>query len=138
MALHLIKLCVGVADVAELERWQRLRLKQTGQVHHVTRMRPRRAGEITDGGSLYWVIRGKIAVRQKISAIEPFDDDEGVSRCRLVFVPELVPVRPFPKRPFQGWRYLAEHDAPPDLPGSGAEKDMPQAMREELVKLGLL
>ena len=60
MALHLVKLCVGVSEVQELADWQELRLKQNRRLFHVTRMVPRRRAEILDGGSLYWVIRAMI------------------------------------------------------------------------------
>ena len=99
---------------------------------------PKRKSEVLDGGSIYWVIRGLISVRQRIVAIEPFTDDEGIERCKLVFDRDLVPVRPAPRRAFQGWRYLEADDAPPDvktLPGSGELSD---TMRAELAALGLL
>ena len=70
MALHLIKLCVGCDSVADLEDWirQKRKAKRTGKHEHVhrTRMVPKRAEELTDGGSLYWVISGEIACRQRI------------------------------------------------------------------------
>ena len=101
-------------------------------------MVPRRAKEILDGGSLYWVINGMITVRQRIVAIEPFVDDDGVKRCRLELNPELVPVRPVPRRPFQGWRYLKDEDAPPDMDIADGEEDLPEDMRRDLGSLGLL
>jgi hypothetical protein len=101
-------------------------------------MVPKRAGEIVaGGGSIYWVIRRLVLVRQRITAIEPFTDEEGIERCKLVFDPELVPVRPVPRRPFQGWRYLEAADAPPDLAGA-ASGDLSDAMRADLAALGLL
>jgi hypothetical protein len=81
------------------------------RVYHVTRMVPTRAAELVDGGSMYWVIRGAVLVRQRIEAVERYTDEEGIGRCKLVFDPELVPVRPVPRRAFQGWRYLS----PPTL-----------------------
>lgn len=138
MPLHLIKLCVGVGEIGELAEWQKLRLKQARRVFHVTRMIPRRSAEIVDGGSIYWVIKAKIAVRQRIVEIEPFSDEDGIKRCRLIFNPELIPVRPVPRRAFQGWRYLKDEDAPPDLALSQADAEMPAKMRNELVELGLL
>ena len=138
MTVHLIKLCVGVSDVEELADWQERRLRQSGRVFHVTRMVPARAGELIDGGSIYWVIRGAVLVRQRIDAVERFTDDEGIARCKLVFEPELVPVRPVPRRAFQGWRYLDPADAPPDLPPNLAGDDLPPKLRAELAALGLL
>ena len=143
MPLHLIKLCVGVDTVQDLEDWiiekrRKTRGKKTEHIH-TTRMVPKRADELTDGGSLYWVIRGEILCRQRILAVRPFVDGEGVGRCRIVLEPKVVTVEPRPYRAFQGWRYLPAKDAPGDLsraaPGIAA---MPEPLRRELRGLGLL
>ena len=113
MPLHLIKLCVGADSVRDLEDWIKQRLKEKRKrgekpEHiHRTRMVPKRAEELVDGGSLYWVIRGEIACRQRIRDIRPFRDKEGIGRCGLVLDPKVVLVAPRPFRAFQGWRYLA-------------------------------
>ena len=138
MTVHLIKLCVGVSEVEELAEWQARRAKQSKGVWHVTRMVPTRAAELVDGGSMYWVIRGSVLVRQRIEAVERYTDEEGIGRCKLVFDPELVPVRPVPRRAFQGWRYLSEADVPPDLPSSPAGDELPPKLRADLAALGLL
>ena len=145
MPLHLIKLAVGCDSVTELKGWIAERMKTAKkkglpQRHvHVTRMAPKRVDDILAGGSLYWVIRGQIMCREKIAAIRPFVDKEGVGRCRVVLVPKVVLVEPRPFRAFQGWRYLEPRDAPRDLdraaPGA---RDMPEGMRRELTQLGLL
>ena len=145
MTLHLIKLCVGADSVDDLKSWIKKRLadkKKKGEKPehiHVTRMVPKRSDELLDGGSLFWVIRGQIMCRQPLRAIRPYVDKEGVGRCRLVLGPKVVLVEPRPFRAFQGWRYLAEKDAPRDLdraaPGA---RDMPEDMRRELRGLGLL
>jgi hypothetical protein len=145
VALHLIKLCVGCDSVGELETWIRARLKDRrkrglSREHlHRTRMVPKRADELLDGGSLYWVIRGEVMCRQRLIDIRPFVDKEGVGRCHLVLEPKLTLVEPRPRRAFQGWRYLEAKDCPRDLaraaPGS---KNMPEALRRELRELGLL
>ena len=137
MTLHLVKLCVGVDEVPELADWQRRRRREKKRVYHVTRMMPRRAAEILAGGSIYWVIRGLILVRQRIIAIEPFVDDDEIERCKLVFDPALVAVQPQPRRAFQGWRYLDGDDAPVDIKGS-ADAALPAKLRAELAALGLL
>ena len=116
MTVHILKLCVGVNEIPELVEWQALRMRTVGKIWHITRMMPKRADEIIAGGSLYWVIKGMVAVRQRIVEIEQFQDDEGIWRCKFIFDEELVPVRPQPRRPFQGWRYLSDEDAPHDLP----------------------
>jgi hypothetical protein len=145
VALHLIKLCVGCDSVQDLEAWIRTRLKERkrrglAREHvHTTRMVPKRSDELTDGGSLYWVIRGEIACRQRILDVRPFVDKDGISRCRLVLEPKVRRVEPRPRRPFQGWRYLEPKDAPRDLePAAPGAKAMPEALRRELRDLGLL
>jgi hypothetical protein len=102
-------------------------------------MTPKRVDEILAGGSLYWVIRGEIAAREKILAIEPFRDRDGIGRCRLVMQPKVIAVLPRPMRPFQGWRYFAQTDVPADLKSAGAGvAAMPEPLRRELRDLGLL
>src|SRR5580704_9026742 len=128
MSLHLIKLCVGAESIEDLEQWIEQRIRE----------RPKRGAELLDGGSLYWVIRGQVAARQELRDIETFTDSEGIGRCRLWMTPEVVPVLPRPYRPFQGWRYLAPADAPPDLGGQGDVAEMPEELRRELSVLGLL
>ena len=145
MPLHLIKLAVGCDSVKELKGWVAERMKTAKHKGlprhhiHITRMTPKRDQEILAGGSLYWVIRGEIAAREKIIAIEPFRDRDGIGRCRLVMQPKVIAVSPRPMRPFQGWRYFAEDVAPPDLGKSAASiAAMPEPLRRELRDLGLL
>jgi hypothetical protein len=146
MPLHLIKLAVGCESVKELKEWTAERMlaaKKNGlpQHHiHITRMAPKRVEEILAGGSLYWVIRGEVAAREKVIAIEPFRDKDGIGRCRLVMQPKIVVVSPRPMRPFQGWRYLTPEDAPVDLGKASAAgvAAMPEPLRRELRDLGLL
>jgi hypothetical protein len=145
MALHLIKLCVGADSVRDLESWIKQRLKdkrkrgEKPEHIHRTRMVPKRATELVDGGSLYWVIRGEIACRQRIRDVRPYRDKDGVGSCGLVLDPKVLLVAPRPFRAFQGWRYLAAKDAPRDLdkvaPGAAA---MPEKLRRELRELGLM
>jgi hypothetical protein len=139
MALNLIKLCVGANDIEDLDRWIAEAKAGRDTLDHVTRMFPKRRDEIVGGGSLYWVIRGLILCRQPIADLVAITGADGISRCRIDFKPKIVPVRPTPRRAFQGWRYLEEADAPPDLPKSGAaSKGMSEKMRRELSELGLL
>jgi hypothetical protein len=144
MPLHLIKLCVGAESIEDLEQWIAERVaerKKRGEPPlslHVTRMTPRRGEELLDGGSLYWVIRGQLSARQPLVGIEPFTDADGIGRCRLWLDPKVVPTSPRPCRPFQGWRYLAPDDAPPDLRGRADVARMPETLRRELSALGLL
>ncbi|MDB5650416.1 MAG: hypothetical protein JWL62_1936 [Hyphomicrobiales bacterium] len=145
MALHLLKLCVGAESIRDLEDWIAMRLAEKRRVggvaeqFHTTRMVPKRAEELLDGGSLFWVIKGQISARQDLRDIRPFVDSEGISRCHLVLEPTVVPVMPRPCRPFQGWRYLKPEEAPKDLgAGAGELAEMPEELRRELRELGLL
>jgi len=145
MPLHLIKLCVGCDSVADLEDWIKQKFKEKKKRRqklehiHTTRMVPKRADELIAGGSLYWVIRGQITCRERILAIRPFTDKDGIGRCRVVLDGKLVLVEPRPRSAFQGWRYLEAKNAPRDLSRAapGAAK-MPEQMRRELRELGLL
>lgn len=145
MPLHLIKLCVGADSVRDLKDWIKEKLKEKRKRRekpehvHRTRMVPKRAAELVDGGSLYWVIRGEVMCRQRIKAIRPFVDKDGVGRCGVVLDPKVVLVAPRPYRAFQGWRYLEAKDAPRDLDkvAKGAAL-MPEKMRRELRELGLM
>ena len=145
MTLHLIKLCVGADSLDDLRQWMKARMLEAKRCGaplrhaHVTRMAPKRSEEILDGGSLYWVIKGQIAARQRIIGIEPVRDSDGIGRCRLWLDGEVVAVAPRAMRPFQGWRYYEPKSAPPDLdetqPGFA---EMSEALRRELARLGLL
>jgi hypothetical protein len=140
MALHMIKLCVGVDNVDELSEWQVKRAKEqkkkgkSPNPFHDTRMFPKRAAEMLDGGSLYWVIKHFTIVRQRIVGLEEVKDKDGKPMCRIHLDPELVRTSPRKKRPFQGWRYLEPGDAPADLSGKGPalSADLEQALKEAL------
>jgi hypothetical protein len=137
MPLHLIKLCVGIGDVDELKEWRAERRKREKRCLHHTRQWPKRAAEVLDGGSLFWVIRGQVQIRQRIIGFHHNLDEGGRAFCTIEMDHEIVPVRWRPWRPFQGWRYLEAKDAPPDdIYGVGA--DMPPQMVKELRELGLL
>ena len=139
--LHLIKLSVGPKDVAQLRAIQERRAVADPPLRHQTRMMPKRAAEITAGGSIYWVVAGFVQVRQRI--LDIIDDawDDGSACAGLVLDPVLVPVAARQMKPFQGWRYLDPAAAPPDVAAltaaEGAEA-MPERMRAELRALGLL
>jgi hypothetical protein len=141
MPLHLIKLAVGAESFADMEAWQAQRLQELVQqgkkpeMIHITRSTPKRAAEVLNGGSLYWVIKGVICARQRLLELRPIVYNDA-PHCGLVYDKELIRVVPRPHRPFQGWRYLDPKDAPPDLATLGeAENDK---MLRELAELGLL
>ena len=130
--LHIMKLCVGVADPAELRAWQ------TQPLRHLTRHMPRRASEIVGAGSLYWVINGTMLLRQPIVGIEPSTRHDGSACAALLLDPALIPVRARPVKAFQGWRYLRAEDAPEDITAGSVEADMPYALAQQLRELCLL
>jgi hypothetical protein len=129
VALHLIKLAVGAGDPADLFAWAERR----GPVVH-TRMTPKRVEEILDGGSLYWVIKGTVLVRMPIVGVET-TGPKGNTRCQILLAANPVLTAPMPKRAFQGWRYLAEADAPADLLQAGGE-GIPTELAKQLRELG--
>jgi hypothetical protein len=130
LPLHMIKLCVGVSDVEWLE--SRAKSGKPSIVH--TRMTPKRAAEIEDGGSLYWVIKGVVACRQPILDIRTLGEGKA-SRCEITLEPRVIRTAPLGRRPFQGWRYLEPKDTPADLTTVDAG-DMPSELVEQLRELG--
>ena len=145
MPLNIVKLCVGVATIEELAAWQKDHVREqkargeTPRVFHATLQRPKREAEVLGGGSLYWVIKGVIQVRQSITGLEDGAREDGSPCCHILLDPKLVPVRPVPRRAFQGWRYLTDEDAPKDLDRSArTEGTLSPEMRRALIDLGLL
>lgn len=144
MTVHLIKLAVGIDSFSLLAERQAARMSEAAgtaepRLRHLTRSTPRRSDEILDGGSIYWVIKRSIRARQRIVDIDSTVNHKGLPRCALILDPELVPVRARPCRPFQGWRYLEQKDAPVDAIGFQDDADeLPAEMAEELRQLGLL
>jgi hypothetical protein len=139
MTIHLIKLSVGVTDVAHLQSIQSRRLEATGQVFHRTRMWPKRQADLLDGGSIYWVIRGSVLARQRVLGLHDDIDEDGQRRCRLELDRKLVETCRQPQRAFQGWRYLDPAAAPADLADTAGQGDeLPPHLVEELKRLGLL
>ena len=143
MALHLIKMSVGSESFASLDQWQ----KKAAFKHpsgakafvHGTTMRPARWEELTDGGSIYWVVKGFVIGRNPLAAIEYDDSKQGRQRCSLVCALPMIPVAPRRHRAFQGWRYLRGKDAPPDMTRRDIRKsDLPPGLAGELSDLGLL
>jgi hypothetical protein len=145
MTLNLVKLCVGCTSIEDLAAWIDFRLDERrsaglpAEQFHTTRMVPKRAEELLDGGSLYWVIKGNIQCRQRLTDLRTFTDDEGISRCNLVLEPRIIVTEWQPRRAFQGWRYLTSEDSPPDEGrGRTGRTKLPPELRNELASLGLL
>jgi hypothetical protein len=139
MTLNLIKLAVGVDDLAHLAQVEKERKRERGRYGFFTRNMPKRADELLDGGSIYWVIKGQVRVRQLLKKFHPKEDEEGRGYVIVEYDRALVPVIPRRHRPFQGWRYLEGKDAPRDLPkGHKGDDELPPSLAEELRELGLL
>lgn len=142
MAVHLLKLFIDARSPAELAAFQARRLAELAaagrrpELVHLTRSVPRRAAELLDGGSIYWVLGGVVAARQRMLALRPAERG-GAPCCALVFDRDLIPVEPRPHRPFQGWRYLRPEDAPPDSAPRRHDGDLPDTLRRDLARLGL-
>lgn len=143
MTLHLVKLAVGMEDFAGFDRRVAARVAQARRegnplvMRHLTRHTPRRAAQLLDGGSLYWVVKGFICARQRLMAVEPLHDHQG-GRCALVLEGILIRTVACPHRPFQGWRYLNPEKAPPDAASGSSVGPLPEALASELEWLGLL
>lgn len=138
--LNLIKICVGAETVEDLLTWQRHpRAKgPDGMPTHVTRMWPKRADELLDGGSLYWVFKGAILARQRILRLDEVWGGDGITRCGIVLDPDVTRTVAATRRPFQGWRYLKQEDAPADLPKARAGDDsLPPDLDAMLAQIGL-
>ena len=126
----MIKLCVGVAHVETLER----RAAKGQWLTVNTRMTPKRADEIEDGGSLFWVMKGSVTCRMPILDISTKGEGKAKS-CLIKLSPEVIQTAPQARRPFQGWRYLEPKDAPPDLSTMDAG-DLPDDLAKQLRELG--
>ena len=140
MALNILKLCVGADSVEDLLQWQAQHLSHwpAGRAEHITRMWPKRAEEVLDGGSLYWVIKGQVLARQPILALEPRQGADGIARCALVLDAQVIRTEAAARRPFQGWRYLAAEESPRDLPkGRALETALPASLAQALAEIGL-
>jgi hypothetical protein len=144
MSVHLLIVSVGNTTVDQLRSSQSRRLI-AGDLCHVTKQRPQREAELLEGGSVYWIIKGHIAARQKVTALERLFDHEG-EKCGLILDPELIETELFSRAPHQGWRYLENEDAPRDLRDlveeaqndDESEGELTEEMAAELRSLGLL
>jgi hypothetical protein len=143
MAINIIKLCVGAQTIDDLANWHK---RQTYMRAGLgldprpvcdTRMTPKRADDVLAGGSLYWVIKGVVIVRQVIEDIVTLEDEGERTRCEFVLNPELIRTAPLRRKAFQGWRYFEPKDAPADLTVNIGGEALPEALRAELIELGV-
>jgi hypothetical protein len=140
--LHL-KVFPNRESLEDLARWQNACLKDKKKkkqpllLKHITRLMPKRRDEILDGGSIYWVIKGRIVARQKIVDLKPVQKS-GRSHFAITYEPKLTLVAPRRTQQIKGWRYLAAKDAPRDIAADKAAKNLPEDLKVELLHLGLL
>ena len=143
MAINLLRMAVRITSVAHLKDIQAERMASTKErsLYTFTRNVPKRVDELLDGGSIYWVIKRLIRVRQEIVGIQSAVNDEGRKYCLIKLNPLHILLEPREQKPFQGWRYLKFEESPLDLPKAPLaykETDMPSEMMAELKELGLL
>lgn len=143
MALHMIKLVVGLDDLASYAKWQAQDLYDfeggKANVMH-TRNWPRQQNELLDGGSAYRVIKGRIVCRQRIIGFQEGRDAEYGAHCMIMLDPEIIQTVALSHRPFQGWRYLQQKDAPADrgIYNPANDDPVPAEMEAALRELGLI
>ena len=134
--IHLVKLCVGVSSLADLI--SSIDARKCTETRHVTRMWPKRGGDLLAGGSLYWVIKGFVQARQRIIGLDEGIGEDGIRRCGIRMDAHVVQTQNAARRPFQGWRYLSADAAPPDLPEIRAgEGVLPKGLNAALAEIGV-
>src|SRR3546814_12017200 len=116
----------------------KVRRKQGKTFTHYTRHMPKRAAEVLDGGSLYWIVKGYAAVRCPIVGLEDAILENKGPHCGIVMKTALIPVVPPPRRPHQGWRYPEAEDAPADPADIKGAADLPPDLAARLRPLGIL
>ena len=139
----IVKLCVGCTGIADLREWQARRWQESDEdgpfrIWTHTRNAPKLSDEIVaSGGSLYWVIQGAIACRQRITGFDRTRRADGQPLCRIGLDRTITPTAAWPMRPFQGWRYLSPDRRPPDAADWVGDAP-PEEMAQELRALGLI
>ena len=104
----------------------------------ITRMRPKRENDILNGGSIFWVFKGLILARQKIIGFDNFMSEDNILRCKVILDRKIILTDPYHKKPFQGWRYFSQQEAPKDREIFSNEKtQLPLKIEKELSELGI-
>ena len=132
MPLHLTKVAYGATSLDDMNAWFAGR---GDEALLTTRYLPKRAAELVDGGSLFWIFKHQLVAR---SPILRFAEAE-LGKTHIVIGTGLIAVRPQPRRAHQGWRYLDDSAAPRDWQQGDSEGELlPAALANELSKLGLV
>ena len=138
MTYNLKKIAVGIENIERLRIRQEMLLNVYGKIIHTTRNMPKQKEQLIKTGSIFWIIKRNVLVRQKILDIISVIRDDGSKGCEIELDKDLVRVIPTPMKPFQGWRYYMVDDTPPDLNlGNLENEDLPENINSELIKLGL-
>ena len=141
--VNLIKLCVGTSNVSDLYNSQKNRIiyhekSDLPATFFITRMRPKRENEILNGGSVFWVFKRLILARQKIIGFEDFIGDDTIKRCKIILDRKIILTDTHQKKPFQGWRYFKEQDAPKDREMFSEDNlQLPFKIEKELSEIGI-
>ena len=132
MPLHMTKIAFGAKSYEDLASWYVEGATEPKRL--TTKYRPKRHEEMV-GGSLYWILNHALVARSEILSFT--ETAEG--RWHINLKPELVRVHQQRKRAHQGWRYLADDNAPRDLADGEEIGDvMPGKLAGRLQKLGLI
>jgi hypothetical protein len=125
------KIAYGSQSPASLRAWLE---SQAGEALLTTRYLPKRHEEMV-GGSLYWIHEHTIIGRSPLIGFAQRED----GRWWIRLEPRLIAVHPRARRAHQGWRYLAEEDAPGDIGENLVEGEvLPAKLVVELARLGLV
>ena len=143
MAVNLLRMAVRIDSVSELKKIQtdRRNITEGKRLYTYTRNMPKRLDELVNGGSVYWVVKRLIRVRQKIMSIEQQLNEEGKKFCAIELNPVHIILEPRKQKPFQGWRYLKSEEAPLDaaiVESNYSNTNMPPELMSELKELGLI
>lgn len=130
--LHMTRVAVGCSDYPALQA-RIANYAENGEIRFTTRFRPKRADELV-GGKLHFIVKHTLVARVEILRF----DDRSDGRVDIVCVAELERIHPQPKRAHQGWRYLADADAPRGVDDESGVGDLPPELYRELAELMLI
>ena len=133
--INLKKLAVGINSLEELKDFQILKLKKNNEISVKTKNTPKRKPEILDGGSLYWIINNRFAIRQLVIDIRENISYEGKKYCLIILDRKIIQVEKISQRPFQGWRYLKLNNSPKDI-NLNLRKKIPEELSNHLSEIG--
>lgn len=126
------RVAVGCADYPALEA-RIANYAVGGEIRFATRFRPKRADELV-GGKLHFIVKHTLVARVAILRFE----DRSDGRVDIVCVADLERIHPQPKRAHQGWRYLADTDAPKGIDDRSGIGDLPPELYRQLAELSLI